>query len=69
MALLAAAFAAALDDPDTVERLLADFRKLVSEMPRLTSHPPPDLPQTAEALRDLAPETWQMVAQMLAGDA
>ena len=69
VALLAAAFAAALDDPDTVERLLADFRKLVSEMPHLTNYKPADLPQTAAALRDLAPDAWQMVAQMLAGDA
>ena len=30
---------------------------------------PPDLPQTAEALRDLTPEAWQMVAHMLAGGA
>lgn len=66
---LAEAFAAALDDGPTAERLLADFRNLLSQMPRLPGQEPPDLPRSAAELRALAPEAWRMVADMLTGGA
>lgn len=62
---LQAAFLAGLDDARTVEALLADFRALAGQMPRQPGRPPPDLPQSLDALRALAPEAWQMVAQAL----
>jgi DNA repair protein SbcD/Mre11 len=69
VAQLAAPFLAGLDDPELQAQLLEDFRALAGQLPRLPGRPAPALPRTVEELKALAPEAWQMVAQVLAGDA
>ncbi len=67
IAQLAAPFLAALDDPEIHTQLLQDFASLAAQIPGLAGRPAPDLPQTLEALRALAPDAWQSVAFALAG--
>jgi DNA repair exonuclease SbcCD nuclease subunit len=69
VAQLAAPFLAGLEDPEIQTNLLAEFRTLAGQIPRLPGHAAPALPQTPDDLRALAPEAWLMVAQALAGDA
>lgn len=64
---LAAPFFAALDDSEVQTALLSDLRNLATLCPRLPGQPVPDVPQTVEELRALAPEAWQMVAHRLTG--
>ncbi len=66
---LAEAFLAGLDDPAVVAQLLEDFRAIAAQMPGLKGREGAPLPQSLEALRDLAPEAWQIVAHALAGGA
>jgi DNA repair exonuclease SbcCD nuclease subunit len=68
VAQLAAPFMAGLDDPEVQRALLEDFKALAGQIPRIPGRQPPQLPQTAEDLRLLAPEAWLMVAQALSGD-
>jgi DNA repair exonuclease SbcCD nuclease subunit len=67
IAQLAGPFLAALDDLDVQSQLLEEFKALAAQIPRLPGRPAPDLPQTLEALRVLAPDAWQSVAFALAG--
>jgi DNA repair exonuclease SbcCD nuclease subunit len=62
---LRAAFAASLEDTDTQEKILAEVQALLGQVPRLPGRPLPNLPQGASALRALADEAWQEVAEML----
>ena len=66
---LARAFADGLDDPATVERLLAEFRRLRQELPHVPGRAPPTLPQTLAELQALVPDAWDLAAQALKDDA
>ena len=63
---LAQAFADGLEEPDLVERILADFKKLRQDMPFL---PGADrataVPDTPEALRGLLGDAWLLAAGAL----
>jgi hypothetical protein len=63
------AFRDALDDPEIQQRLLADFTALAAQIPSAPGRERAPLPTTPEALRQLAPEAWHIVARALSGDA
>jgi DNA repair protein SbcD/Mre11 len=62
---LAGPFLAGLDDPETADALIAEFRSLAAQIPRQPGRAPPDLPQTLHELKTLAPEAWLAVARAL----
>jgi DNA repair exonuclease SbcCD nuclease subunit len=64
LALLAEAFQRALDDPAQCEALLADMQRLVNHLPGAAGTDL-DVPRTAEQLRALGPDAWQIVAHAL----
>ncbi len=65
LAPLRMAFEAGLDDADTVSRLLDDLASLSQKVPA-PARSMLDLPETAEALRRLADDAWQIAADALA---
>ena len=65
LALLAEAFQQALDDPAQCEALLQHMDELAHRLPGAADL---DVPRTAEQLRALAPDAWQIVAHALAGE-
>jgi DNA repair exonuclease SbcCD nuclease subunit len=66
---LANAFAAGLDDPETLQKLLAEFTKLRQDIP-FVQGAKADLPQNVEDLRALLRDAWHLAEQFLrAGDA
>ncbi|MEJ0015891.1 MAG: DNA repair exonuclease [Acetobacteraceae bacterium] len=65
LAPLQAAFAAGLDDPELVAALLAEFASLRQKLPA-AARAAVDLPDSAEALRMLADNAWQITADALA---
>lgn len=67
VAQLQGSFLAGLDDPAVLQELLEDFSALARLVPHLNGIRPPELPLDEAALRALAPEAWDIVAQALAG--
>jgi DNA repair exonuclease SbcCD nuclease subunit len=64
------AFSRGLDDPDLVQRLLAEFTRLRQDIPYIHGRAPPDVPQSAEDLRALLGDAWILARQALdAGEA
>jgi len=59
------AFCLGLDDPDLVQRLLAEFTKLRQDIPYIHGRTPPDLPQSADDLRALLADAWILAGQAL----
>lgn len=68
LALLAEAFQQALDDPAQCEALLAEMQGLVNRLPGAVGTDL-DVPRTAEQLRALGPDAWQIVAHALTAEA
>jgi DNA repair exonuclease SbcCD nuclease subunit len=62
------AFREALDDPEIQQRLLSDFAALTAQIPSAPGRERPLLPTTPDALREMAPEAWHIVARALSGD-
>jgi DNA repair exonuclease SbcCD nuclease subunit len=67
LALLAEAFRQALDDPALGTGLLAEMQGLVNRLPGAVGTDL-DVPCTAEQLRALAPDAWQIVAHALTAE-
>ncbi len=64
LAPLRKAFESGLDDPDTVSRLAEELAELRQKVPA-PARAALDLPETTEALRPLADDAWQIVADIL----
>jgi exonuclease SbcD len=63
---LAEAFAEALADPELVERLLADFKKLRQDLPFLPgTERSATIPESPEALQSLLDDAWHLAEQFL----
>jgi len=63
---LAAAFAGAIADPDLVERLLADFKKLRQDLPFLPgAERSAVVPDSPEALQALLDDAWHLAERFL----
>jgi len=70
MADLAQAFAAGLDEPEAVQKLLQEFARLRADVPVVQGRHGGAFPRTEEDLRALMPEAWQLAEQLLrAGDS
>jgi len=64
---LEAAFAQGLQDEDTVEKLLAEFRRLQGDLPRIPGQDIHALPQSLADVQKLLPDAWTLAEQALHG--